>query len=182
MSFVLLGALILHNLYWMQRNEREIECDYAVCVQPRGLARIAASNRHPVVAGHVSNYHYLAARLSGVSLTVPSWVAPEQIWYLRRVAGLDITVSDHPLLVAPEEARRMSEQDGNPRRWLRKRGRRGKSVWSDLHLRRDGTSTRYVMAESADGERPLFLLPESQYQKVAVRGSSVTPPANVGAP
>ncbi len=164
---IVLVALIGHNAYWTVRNRREMSCGYVPCVQPRDLARVAEADEHPVVAGRFANYHYLAKRIGGATVTVPAWMTTQdQLWHLQRVARLHVVVSQTPLEVAPAQVRGLTRGTRTPRRWLRER-RRGKDIWKALHVRFDRSATRYVLAETPESRGPLFLLPESQYLDAA---------------
>lgn len=159
-----LGLLLADNLYWLVRNQIELPCVIKACVSPRGLEAVTRKSTDPKIAT-VANWYFLNRRIPGRKLAVPRRMATIK-WHLENLARLRVEVSDRSFIVDAghvERLRRTSAERREVRWWRRK------SVRGQLYLRVDPAATDYVLAETAEADGTLFVMPRSEYAAVAAR-------------
>ncbi len=161
-----LVALCIQNVYWLVRNQTELSCQQRVCVRPRPLYLVASQNRK---SRGLAIYHLLNQRIPDATVTVPPWMRTHA-WYLEHLANVRVQIAPEPLMIAPGHTKRLKKLAAERDRVERRGGRGGpRHPYQPIHFVFDKSSTDYVIAETGGIEDPLFLLPRSEYDRIARR-------------
>jgi len=160
-----LVLFLVHNVYWLVRNQTERPCNQRVCRSPRSLEAVTRLSPNPKVVA-LATFYFLNRRIPNSRLAIPPWLARQQ-WNLEHLSRLRVEVSDQPFLVDPrhtEQLRRASTASRPFRRSPRGAAR-------DLILLVDQKAGDYVFAETAQATGPVFVMPRSRYAEVAAGGA-----------
>lgn len=162
---VVLVLFLVHNVYWLIRNQTERPCDQRVCRSPRSLEAVTRLSPNPKVVA-LATFYFLNRRIPDSRLAIPPWLANQQ-WNLEHLARLRVEVSDRPFLVDPRHTERLRRASTASRRF--RRTPRGAA--RDLLLLVGQKAGDYVFAETAQANGPIFVMPRSQYAEVAAGGA-----------
>ena len=156
-----LAVFLVHNVYWLVRNQAHLPCFMKVCASPRTLEAVTRKSPNPKVV-FLATYYFLNRRIPHVRLTIPPWLA-DQEWNLEHLSRLRVNVSDRPFLVDPRDTQRLRDAS-TARREFRPKPR---GAARELYLLADPEATDYVVAETAAATGPVFVMPRLQYAEVA---------------
>jgi hypothetical protein len=159
-----LALLLADNVYWLVRNQMQLDCAYKVCVSPRSIEAVMLRSPNPKIS-FLANLHFLSRRIPGAKVTVPRWLAAQR-WYLEHLGRLRVEIADSPLTIdaAQVDRLRAASADRSELRWWHNR-----AVRSYLYLRQGADAGDYVMAETAKARGPVFVMPRSEYATLTPR-------------
>jgi hypothetical protein len=113
----------------------------------------------------LASWYFLNERIPHARLAIPRRMA-DQEWNLEHLARLRVEVSDKPFLVGDEHVERLIGS-ASGRRELPRRRKSQPRRYLYLHYQPDAND--YVLAETDEPNGPVFVMPRSDYARVAAR-------------